>query len=312
MATGFTPRTMILSDSEGFPKLLREYLFRLGIQKTVILSNPQEVIDYIAVNNWPIIFIDCVEQGVFDSFGRFERIYAMPGFQLFTYVLCGPAEDRRYASSTLSLGASAWLQKPIQPTDAATLMEKLIPKANDPWYEFALKTSKLILQNETAQLPQFLTKLGEHPGFQRAADIASLHLHIRLEQFSRAEQLLEKLLEKYNSDLRSLCEAASFYRKVGQVAKSMEFYRKIRKKVDLSHRIWEHLLLAMEINDLDTAAEILEDLAQTEGQREYVSMGTARIMSFMGLDEYVPLVLKNYPNQMRIFEKYQQTGQQQT
>lgn len=284
--------------------MLRDFLFRKGIQRTVLISNPNEIIEHVAANCWPIIFVDSIEQGVFDSFGRFEKLFSTPGFQLFTYVICGPSEDRRFPNYGTSFGATAWLQKPLKPAEATTVIDKLFPQPNDPWYDFALKVSKLLIQGEDSQVIQYLTKLTENETFQRSAEIALLHHLVQAEQYPRAETVLERILEKHSYDLRTLCEAATFYKKVGQISKAVEFHQRIRRKIDLPHRTWEHLILCLDTNNLDGAAVILEDLSRLEAQREHVGMATAKIMSFMGLDEYVPIILKNFPNQHKIFEKY--------
>ena len=119
---------------------------------------------------------------------------------------------------------------------------------------------------------------------------------------AQAQQRLGRLASKDDKDVRVLCELADFHRKNSQLANAIFSYKKVHAlHPQLRIKIWDQILLHVELDQLDEAAMLLDDLQGDATFRDLSTEGLARLMHFMGLTQSVANVLKPQPELLKSY-----------
>lgn len=308
----FTPRALIFGDSEkpAYFRLLKDFLFKLGLRETTGVSSPADIAQHLQENIWPILLVDHTE-GQEDGFVTFERLQKTLGFELLPILVLAPQERVVFGLFGVSAGARGVLAKPLQPQEAARMFRALIPPAGDPATTLALQVSRLLLKGELAKAMPALTKLAAVPVFKRHAEVALARCEMKLGLMAQANQRLMRLAQKEEPDIRILCEIAEFHKSNAQHSLAISAYKRIHALHPQLHiKTWDQILLHVELDELDEAALLLDELQGNTHFRDSSTEGLARLMYFMGLTQSVanvlkmnPEALKNYYNWLNVCAK---------
>jgi tetratricopeptide (TPR) repeat protein len=291
----FTPRALVYGDPDKavYFRVLKDFLFKLGLRETTFISDPREIARFLYDAVWPIVFIDHSE-GSTDAFAVFDGIYQTRGYELIPYVFLAPSDRVVYDLFGTSVGAKGLIRKPLQPQEAAKLIQTLIPAPNDATVALALQVSRLLLKGEVAKATPALAKLATVPAFQRHAEVALVRAEIRQGHMAQAHQRLNRLATLDEKDVRILCELADFYRKNSQFSNAVAIYKKIHAlHPQMNIKIWDQILLHIDLDQLDEAALLLDELQSDVTFRDLSTEGLAKILHFMGMTQSVANILRS-------------------
>jgi len=302
----FTTRALVFGNPEKavYFRILKDFLFKLGMRDTTFISDPAEISKQIFDNVWPIVVIDHSD-GSTDGFAVFDGIYKTLGHELLSFVFLAPGDKVVFQLFSESAGARGVVQKPLQPLDAAKLFRMLMPPPGDNATTLALQISRLMLRGELTKAAPALTKLTTVPYFRRQAETALIRIEIRLAHMAQAQQRLARLLMKDERDVRVLCEYAEFHKKNSQYAQAISLYRRIRSlHTQLNIKIWDQIHLHVELDQLDEAGLLLDGLQGDPTFRDLSTEGLAKLMHIMGLAHSVSNVLKSQPDLIKQYATY--------
>jgi hypothetical protein len=288
-------RAYIYGIDGGFYQVFRRFLSGLEFSEVRIFTDPSEIVDALNEGVWPVVFLDSNENSPLDSLGMMDRLYATRGFELLSFVLLGSAEDSRILRSAHAIGARAGVVRPLHPAEASKALAGIMPKVGDTWALLAQGVSKLLLLGDYEGARTPLLRLTGNPVHEKGAEVALLRNEIALGQFSRAEERLVRLLKRFPSDLRIYCEAADFFRATTQHSLAIRFLREIEKTNVLPHRSWDRACACLECDDLNGAAQALEELGKSNQFRSVATMGFLQLMVAMGLQDYLVPLAKGSP-----------------
>jgi tetratricopeptide (TPR) repeat protein len=300
------PRGIILADdrASGFVQILREFLFKLGFRQTVVTTNPLEVSNLIHTSHWPIVFIDHSD-GISDGMQVFEGVYKILGHQLLPYIFTAPADNHLFDTFYQSIGAAGLVKKPIQMASAEKIVKAIIPPPNDPAITLAHQVSKAMLQGHHTGLEMQLNRLREIPQFKRHAEITMLKLEMHQGLMSKANDRFRKLLKERPRDLRVLSEYAYFLKRNSLFFNTLKCYQRIQSlHPELSFKLWDQVALHIELEQIDEAARLLDNLYNDATHKDASTEAMARIMYFMGLQHNIPNFVKLHPNATRNFNNF--------
>lgn len=292
MPSEFVTRAYVLGEGGSIFQILRDFLHRVGFRETVSFRDPSLIAEAVRKDVWPVVLVDSTSTTQFDVMGLFDTIYSTVGHELLPFVIVGTPEDRRAQVYAKGVGARGFLQRPLIPGEATTLMKPLLAPENDKWIPLALDVSRKLMLKNYEQASSGLFQLTAHPVLGKGAEIALLRVEILQGQFSRAEERLVRLLKKFPGDLRMYCEAAEYFKATTQPATALKFLREIQKTKALPNRTWDRVCLSLEIDDLNGATEGLEELTKVEQMRNVSARGFLQLFLLLGLNEYVPHLLK--------------------
>jgi len=300
------PRGIIFADerASGFVQILREFLFKLGFRQTIVTTNPLEVTNLIHTSHWPIIFIDHSD-GISDGMQVFEGIYKILGTQLLPYVFTAPADNHLFDTFYQSIGAIGLLKKPIQMASAEKIVKSVIPRPNDPAITLAHQVSKALLQGHTTGIEMQLNRLREIPQFKRHAEITLLKLEMSQGLMSKANDRFRKLLRERPRDLRVLSEYANFLKTNSLFFNTLKCYQRIQSlHPELSFKLWDQISLHIELEQIDEAARLLDNLYSDGTHRDPSTEALARMMYFMGLQHNIQNFVKLNPTATRNYNNF--------
>ncbi|MEY2987727.1 MAG: hypothetical protein RJB13_1248 [Pseudomonadota bacterium] len=300
------PRGIIFADerASGFVQILREFLFKLGFRQTIVTTNPLEVSNLIHTSHWPIVFIDHSD-GISDGMQVFEGIYKILGNQLLPYVFTAPADNHLFDAFYQSIGAVGLLKKPIQMASAEKIVKSVIPLPNDPAITLAHQVSKALLQGHTTGIETQLNRLREIPQFKRHAEIALLKLEMSQGLMSKANDRFRKLLRERPRDLRVLSEYAYFLKRNSLFFNTLKCYQRIQSlHPELSFKLWDQISLHIELEQIDEAARLLDNLYSDGTHKDPATEALARMMYFMGLQHNIPNLVKLHPTATRNYNNF--------
>ncbi len=305
----FTPKAVLMVQETGFVAVLREFLFKFGLRETQLVRTPQEIASYVQANFWPLIFVEHTD-GIADALITHDRLIRTPGMELLTFVFVGPSDKRKYLLFSQSAGARGYIKKPLQPLEAGVLIRDIIPPPNDPGVKFAMEATRYLLKGEAEHAIPILLRLLAAPLFARQAEIALSRCELLLNQTSRAEERLMKLYKSNPRDVLVLGELADYYRNSCQLIQAKKYYRKIRDlHSDLTQKQCEEIMSLFELDELDEAVSLLDDLQKDPFLRDSSAEGLAKVMYFMGLSDYIPGFLKHFSHILRQYNQFlYQTG----
>ncbi len=307
MESKFSTQALVFGTDLGFYQMLKRFIMQQGIADVRTFVDPAEISQAISGNIWPIVFIDSSDDSAFDSLGFLDRFFATPGFELLSFVAMGSSDAHHVMQFARGVGARGGILRPLQPSEAAKVISRVLPKTNDPVILLALAASKLLLAGdfERARVP--LLKLAGNAVFEKCSEVALLRGEISLGICSRAEERLARLLKRFPGDLRIYCEAANYFRHTTQHLMALRFLREVEKTNALPHRSWERACMALEIDDLDSAAVALDALGKYPRHRQAAQMGFAQLLISMGLQDHVPQVMKGCPTLAKRYSEYLQS-----
>lgn len=297
----FNTRALVFGDQEqtAYFRLLKDFLFKIGLRDTTTVSSESEIAHHILENTWPILFIDHTD-GHNDGFVSFERLQRTLGLDLLPILILAPKEKVVFNLFGASAGARGVLEKPLQPQEAARLLRAVVPSNGDPATTLALQISRLLLKGDYAKAIPALTKLATVSSFKRQAEIALARCEIKLGLMAQANQRLNRLIQKEDPDIRTLCEIAHFHKQNSQHSMAISAYKRIRAMHPQLHiKTWDQILLHIELDQLDEAALLLDDLQGDQNFRDTSTEGLARLMHFLGLTQSVANVLKAQPEALK-------------
>lgn len=291
----FTPKAVIFAEEQGFTDILKTFLFKCGLRETVIAREAKDLAGYLHDNFWPIVFIDHSD-GHCDGFATFEGIYKTLGFELLPYVFVAPPDKRVYQLFGLSAGARGIVKKPLQPNEASLLIKQLMPPPQDSLTSLALQVSKVLLKGELAKAMPALTKLQTVPQFKRGAEIALVRCEIALGHHLKAEERLQSLLKVNEKDLRVLSEVCDFFKRNGKYSDALKYYNVIHSlHPRMTLKVWDQILLHLELDQLDEAVTLLDELQLDATFREPATDALLRILLFMGIGQFGTQVARQFP-----------------
>ncbi len=300
------PRGIIFADerASGFVQILREFLFKLGFRQTIVTTNPLEVLNLIHTSHWPIVFIDHSD-GISDGMQVFEGIYKILGTQLIPYVFTAPTDNHLFDAFYQSIGAAGLLKKPIQMASAEKIVKSVIPQPNDPAIALAHQVSKALLQGHTTGIEMQLNRLREIPQFKRHAEITMLKLEMSQGLMSKANDRFRKLLRDSPRDLRVLSEYANFLKSNSLFFNTLKCYERIQSlHPELSFKLWDQISLHLELEQIDEAARLLDNLYNDGTHRDPSTEALARMMYFMGLQHNIQNLVKLHPTATRNYNNF--------
>ena len=302
----FTVRALIYGnhDEAVYFRPLKDFLFKMGLRETQVVSDPREISRLIFDNVWPIVLINHAD-GYTDGFSVFEGIYRSCGYELVPFLFLAPADKALYMQFSTSAGARGVVKKPIQPGEAERLIRSVLPKTNDQAVMYAIQTSKLLLKGDDAKSLAPLNKLSQVPFFRKQAEVALSRCEIRLGQMLQAKSRLIKLVEAGGKDVRLLCELADFYKRNSQFSNAIEIYNRIHAMhPQMNIKIWDHILMHIELDQLDEATYLLDELQLDPTFKELSTNCLARIMAILGMQNAVGNVLKPHQELLKAFNSY--------
>jgi CheY-like chemotaxis protein len=290
-------KTVIFGNKEmdSFLRLLKGFLFKVGLKESLVTSNLEEVVNLVHNDFWPIIFIDHTE-GVRDGFVQFESVYKNIGFEMFPYFLMAPADKKIFKLFGASTGVAAVLSKPLQPKEIEQLLRQYVPANNDPLVEIASHASKLIFKKDFVNAKTLLGKLSTQPKYSFSATISSIRCDIAMGSHSIAEQKLKFLNSKDPKNIRVMIEYSELMKKNLRLNDVLDMYSKIRKMhPNMYIKIWEQILLYLELDLIDEASILLDELQTEEVFRDFSTDGLIRILYQFGLQQHLATALKLHP-----------------
>lgn len=291
----FIPKVIIYGEEPGILPLLREFLFKNGLRDTVVTKDPLEIGRILAEDFWPLVMIDHSE-GHAEGFTSFETVYRIHGYELLPFVFLAPAEKRNYATHAKAVGAKGVIRKPFQPDDALRMLRELLPPKNDPATNAALQLSRLLLKGDYERAGAGLVKLQKIPGWAMPCEISLARCEVATGQVARAEDRLKRLLAANEKDVRILCEYGDFLRKHARHFEAIDIYRRIRSvHPELTIKVFDLVMLLLELDEIEDAAFICDELQRDANFRDLGAEGLARIMYFLGLDSWIARYLRAYP-----------------
>ena len=300
----FTTKAILYSEEQGFTDILKTFLFKCGLRETIIVQDPAEIGHMLHDNYWPIVFVDHTD-GHQDGFSVFDGIYKTVGYELLPYVFMCSAEKKVYQLFGLSAGARGILKRPLQPNEAGALIKQLIPPAGDAVTNLALQISKIMNKGDFQKAIPALTKLQQIPQFKRGAEIALIRCDIYTGQHLKAEERLKKLHLENDKDIRVLSEMCDFYKRNCKYAEAIKYYNMIRHvHPRMTLKIWDQFMLHMELDHLDEAASILEEMHTDLTFGEMATDAVLRILIMMGIPQYSVLVTRSHPALTKHFSHF--------
>jgi hypothetical protein len=305
VTTTFVTRAFLYDETGAFYRIFKEFMQRVGYRDTAVFQDASQIAEAIRNDVWPVVFIDANGEGLFDSLGFLDRLFSTPGFELLPYVVFGLPDDRRTQLYAKAVGARGFLCRPLAPGEAKAFVLPLLADSRDKWVALALEVSKLLLMGNVEGARNGLVQLVANPAMERGAEVALLRGEISLGQFSRAEERLVRLLKKFPGDLRLYCEAADYFRSTHQIVNAVRFVKEIEKTRALPHRTWDRVCMSLEMDDLNGAAEALEELARTERFRQVSLRGYVQLFLLLGLNEFVPRLLGSHSALSRQYLDFQ-------
>lgn len=300
----YTPKAIIFGDENGFTQLLREFLFEMGLRETVVAKEAHEIYNYIHEKQWPIVIVNHSE-GHHDGLMMFEEIYKTRGLELLPYVFTAPETSNKYSLFAQSIGAKGYISKPLNVQNARKTLRQIIPDMESPSAELAFKATILLLNKREEDAIPLLEQLTKVPFYAKGAEVALIRLEIAKGEFSKAEERLARLMKHADAKIRALCEYTEFYLKRSQFNEAMKIYRTLKEiHPEMNLKVWEQIVLHIELEEIDAAAVLLNELSRDPNMKDFAVEGLARIMIFMGLSEYVPSIAKASPNVAKMYANF--------
>lgn len=297
----FSTKAVLFAEDSAFVNFLRSFLFKHGFRETEITRDASEIQRLLDAQVWPIIFVDHSE-GYSDALAIFEGLYRQRGFELLTYVFVSTPEKTQFEKFYKTLGARGVIHKPLQPLQAEKVMKEIIPPAGDKATLLALEASKLLTQESYDKALMLLAKLITVPKFARSAMFAVIRCEIATGQYARAEERLLKFIQTNPHDLRAKAEYCEIFRKRSQYSEALKYFRQIHDvHPQMTLKVWEQVLLHLELDEIEEATAILLELEKSPTYRDMAVEALARVMLFMGLNEHVEAFLKPFPP---IYKRY--------
>jgi tetratricopeptide (TPR) repeat protein len=291
-------------DMDSFLRLLKSFLFKVGLKDSIMTSDIRELSNLVHDDFWPMIFVDHTD-GYRDGFIQFEAIYKNMGFELFPYFLMTPQDKKIFKLFGPSAGVSAVLSKPLQPREAEQIIQTFLPIRNDNWADSALLASKFILKEDYPAAKALLAKLATQPRYSFTATIASIRCDIAAGSHSIAEQKLKFLHARDPKNIRVMSEYAELLRKNCRFKDTLEMYAKIHKlHPQMNIKVWDEILLYLELDMLDEATVLLDELQSDATFRDTAIDGLLRMMCQLGQTQHVGTALKLHPGLHKQYAPY--------
>jgi tetratricopeptide (TPR) repeat protein len=281
--------------------ILKDFLFKLGLRDTTPVRDSEDISRAIFDNVWPIVCVDHSD-GSSDGFAVFEGLYKKLGFELIPFVFIVPGDKIVYQLFGTAAGARGVLKKPLQPQEAAKLIRALVPPPNDAATSLAHQVTRLMLKGDVARSMPALAKLAQVPSHKRPAEVALARCEMKIGHVTQAQQRLGRLLQADGNDVRVMAELADCHRKNSQFTQAIALYRKIHSLHPQLHiKTWEQILLHVELDQLDEASLLLDELQGDPTFRDLSTEGLARLIHFLGLTQTVANVLKAQPEALKAY-----------
>ena len=306
LTVNFIPKVFIFANKEEsvYFRPLKDFLFKSGLRDTTFISDPREIGKQMFDNVWPIVIVDHVD-GHTDGMAVFDGIYKNLGYELIPFLFLAPSDKAVYNQFALSVGTKGAIKKPLQPNEAHAILKKLIPSGDDSSTGYALVVSKLMLKGEIIRAANALPKLFSSPFFKRSAEVALTRCELQMGQMVQAHARLTQLLEKDPKNIRLLCELAEYYKKNAQFSDAVAIYDQIHElHPQMNIKIWDQILMLFELDHLDAACILLDGLLGDPTFKDLATEGMAHIMSFLGMSQGIPGVLRSQPDLLRQYFAY--------
>ena len=305
MNTLIRPKAVIFGEETGANQVLKDIIFKYGLKETAQLQSYHSIERVVEEGYWPVIFISH-SIGTIDAISELDKLYRIPGFELFPYVVMGPTDSKKITQFGLSIGARAIIAKPIQPVQAQTALKTVLPLLQlDKVTVFAQQTVHKMIKGKIDEAKAGFEQLRKIEPFAFHAEIALLRIHIRKGEFAHADEIFKRLLKMESMKIRVLCEQADYYRSRTQIKEAINCYQSIYDMhPELNFRVWEHVLLLIDLDEIDQAAQMLHELAKDEVFKDMALDGLVRIMIFMGLSDYIPHLVKQSPQLTKTYAHY--------
>lgn len=300
----FTLKAVLFAEDSAFFNFLKSFLFKYGLRETEVTRDPRDIAKFVSQNIWPIIFVDHSE-GFSDALPVFEGIYKTRGFELLPFIFVAPQEATHFDLVCKVVGGRGVLRKPLQPREAEKMLQGILPRTDDKVTFLALQASKLVIAGDYEKAIPALNKLATIKPYERPAKTALLRCEIQLGHYKKAEERVSEILRANPKDVRAICDYCEILRRRSQSAMAIKYYKMIRSiHPEMTLTIWDHLLLHLELDEVDEAVMLLNELHRGRTYRELSTELLTRIMLYMGLEEHIPGVLRSYPALGKKFSSY--------
>lgn len=291
----FTVKAILFAEDSAFFNFLKTFLFKYGLRETEVTKDPRDITKLLNQNIWPIIFVDHSE-GFSDALPVFEGIYKTRGFEFLPFVFVASQEARHFDLVYKVVGARGVLRKPLQPKEAEKVLRQIIPEKNDKVTFLALQASKLILSGDYEKALPLINKLATLKPFDRAAQTSLIRYEILSGQYQKAEERISEILKANSRDVRAICEYCEILRRRSQSTMAIKYYKMIRSiHPEMTLTVWDHIMLNLELDEIDEAVVLLNELQRGRTYKELSTDFLVRIMVFMGLEEHIQPLLRSFP-----------------
>ncbi len=294
-------RAYVYGEESGIFATLRDFLFRLGLRGTKRTTDLNELKAVLQKDIFPVLFIDH-SPGTNEGFLLYERFRKEPGLELVPFFFLVGDGETAYNKYAESFGAKAVVHKPFNPNDLTLLMTPLSSTQQLQAHQKALAISKAMVQNQHQSVLKSLAQLEQTTYYSKGAGIALSRIFARMNRHTLTEKKLTDMLKRNPGDLRALCEVADLYLNSNKYNDAIRIFSKIeRLDSRITVKVWEHLEILINIDDLNKAAELLKRMHKNPNLREPAIASMLRVLSFMGLEELSPGIAKPFPSISKLY-----------
>lgn len=291
---------------------LRAAVAKIGLKQSLCTTHLTDISNLVYSSQWPVVFVihdpECA-----DGIRQFERIFRSPGAQLFHYFLLLTEPDSVLEQCHQALGLSGVIRTPIDAHEMSKTVSPVLFKSTDVNLSYVHGYALSMLKKEFLQAESHLKTLKRQKVFTDRLELARVFIHDAQNEHKKVMSAFQRLKAQDANKLRVLSDYAYFLSRYSIHDDYVSTLDHIRtQRPEFREKLWEQIEIYAALEKYNELGQLLQSPEELQKARAEADLLFSRIMLFMGLEQHIPSLLSDYPEELSVYQRYKQSENTQS